>query len=209
MVIDDHGYRVIRFDHLPDPDRDGALALPPYMKREEEAEDRERYQTVFAQKEGAIAAPTAGLHFTEELLDQVSHAFVTLHVGLGTFLPMKSEDPEEHDMHEESFEIEEEAIHAMTGRRVLAVGTTVVRVLESWARRGMGEAMKGETDLFIRPPYQFHVVERLLTNFHLPHSTLLLLVSAFAGEELVREAYARAMEEKYRFYSYGDCMLIL
>jgi S-adenosylmethionine:tRNA ribosyltransferase-isomerase len=209
-ILED-GTRVIEFDREIDAETHGHLALPPYIKREDESSDRERYQTVFGTREGAIAAPTAGLHFTEQLLAELPHVFVTLHVGVGTFLPVKVDDVREHRMHTERFELSGSAARAIgDAGRVVSIGTTVVRVLEHCARTGMPlEAQRGETDIFIYPPYDFQVVDSLLTNFHLPKSTLLMLVSALAGKELIEEAYAKAVEERYRFFSYGDCMLIL
>lgn len=195
----------------------GRLPLPPYIRKGEAAdEDRERYQTVFAQRPGAVAAPTAGLHFTEPLLEQlrargIGTARVTLHVGLGTFEPVREEDPTHHQMHSEWCEVPAatvEAIRACRGR-VIAVGTTTVRTLESAARDGELRAWSGETDLFIHPPYEFRVVQGMITNFHLPRTTLLLLVGAFAGVENLRRAYEEAIEREYRFYSYGDAMLIV
>ncbi|NNM29307.1 MAG: tRNA preQ1(34) S-adenosylmethionine ribosyltransferase-isomerase QueA [Akkermansiaceae bacterium] len=215
-AIDADGYRIIDWDQPVDEAAHGHLALPPYIEREEEPADRERYQTVYAREEGAVAAPTAGLHFTPDLLKQLPHAFLTLHVGPGTFRPVQVDDPAEHRMHEEVFRIgagTAEAINRAT--RVIAVGTTTVRVLESVAAasgatgRPELQAVSGSTDIFIHPPYDFRLTNALLTNFHLPKSTLLMLVSAFAGTELVRKAYAEAIRERYRFFSYGDCMLIL
>ena len=174
-------------------------------------EDATRYQTVFAQSPGALAAPTAGLHFTPEILSEIPHAFVTLHVGTGTFLPVRSENIADHRMHAEHFSISPSAAARINdARRIAAVGTTVVRVLES-AERENGQliAQTGFTDIFIYPPYRFHAIDLLLTNFHLPCSTLLMLVSAFAGREFLLRAYQEAIRERYRFYSYGDCMLIL
>ncbi|PYJ76152.1 MAG: tRNA preQ1(34) S-adenosylmethionine ribosyltransferase-isomerase QueA, partial [Verrucomicrobia bacterium] len=170
-----------------------------------------RYQTVFAYAAGALAAPTAGLHFTPEILCAIPHTFVTLHVGSGTFLPVRSESVAEHRMHAERFSISTEAASKVNNaRRIVAVGTTTVRTLES-ARGEGGEvlAQEGVTDIFIYPPYDFRAVDVLLTNFHLPRSTLLMLVSAFAGREFLLRAYQEAIRERYRFYSYGDCMLIL
>jgi S-adenosylmethionine:tRNA ribosyltransferase-isomerase len=202
------GSRRLRFDP-PLDSRAGQLALPPYLGRAEEEIDRERYQTVFASRPGAIAAPTAGLHFTPEILARVPHAFVTLHVGAGTFLPVKAERVEDHRMHEEHFLVSEPAAAAIrSARSVLAVGTTVVRVLEHLAASGGVRAGEGSTAIFIRPPHQFLRVDALLTNFHLPKSTLLMLVSAFAGRDLVLAAYRDAVRERYRFFSYGDCMLL-
>ncbi len=210
IEILENGQRMIEFDRVPDAENHGHLALPPYMGREDEAEDRERYQTVYASREGAIAAPTAGLHFTPEIVEQIPHAFVTLHVGAGTFLPVKVENPEEHEMHSEWYELSQTTCQAINeSKRVLAVGTTVVRVLEHCALSGVPLVpQSGETEIFIYPPYNFRVIDALLTNFHLPKSTLLMLVSALANRELILEAYRKAVEERYRFYSYGDCMLI-
>jgi len=220
--IDDHGRRLIEWDRPVDEAVYGRLALPPYMGRGEEAEDRERYQTVYARKDGAVAAPTAGLHFTPELVASLPHAFVTLHVGPGTFRPVQAEDPREHVMHEEAFELEAGAADRINAAgRVVAVGTTVTRVLEHLARvvrpdgpEPAGSRLppgpaRGRTDIFIYPPYDFRVVGALVTNFHLPRSTLLMLVSALAGRELILRAYREAVGEGYRFYSYGDCMLIV
>ncbi len=200
----------------------GEVPLPPYIARGEggpDGEDSERYQTVFAQAPGAVAAPTAGLHFTPELLARlaargVGRVSLTLHVGPGTFLPVRSDDYERHEMMAERFEISEETVAAV-GRhrppvgRTVAVGTTTVRALEGASPAGRLLPGAGETRLFITPGHRFAQVDALLTNFHLPGSTLLLLVSAFAGRDLVREAYRQAVAERYRFYSYGDAMLIL
>jgi S-adenosylmethionine:tRNA ribosyltransferase-isomerase len=187
------------------------MPLPPYIERPSDAEDTERYQTVFAEKPGAIAAPTAGLHFTDEMLRSLPHLFVTLHVGPGTFRPVHSEDIAEHRMHAEEFCITEAAAEAINqARRIIAVGTTTVRVLESACdKSGRVWPQTGSTNIFIYPPYEFRVTDALLTNFHLPRSTLLMLVSAFAGREFILRAYEEAIRERYRFYSYGDCMLIL
>ena len=210
--IDDEGYRYIRWDKFIDPEVYGRLALPHYMNRESEPADKERYQTVYAKHEGAIAAPTAGLHFTPEILAQVPHSFVTLHVGVGTFRPVKAEFIEDHHMHRESFTLPADTAAAIEKAwRVLAVGTTSVRVLETLATRH-GRPLppcSGDTDIFIYPGYEYKVVGGLLTNFHLPQSTLIMLVCAFAGKELIMEAYRQAVELRYRFFSYGDCMLIL
>ena len=210
--IDDEGYRYIRWDKFIDPEVYGRLALPHYMNRESEPADKERYQTVYAEHEGAIAAPTAGLHFTPEILAAVPHSFVTLHVGVGTFRPVKAEFIEDHHMHRESFTLPGDTATAVEqARRVIAVGTTSVRVLETLATRH-GRPLQpcsGDTDIFIYPGYEYKVVGGLLTNFHLPQSTLIMLVCAFAGKELIMEAYRQAVEQRYRFFSYGDCMLIL
>jgi S-adenosylmethionine:tRNA ribosyltransferase-isomerase len=204
----ENGDRLIHWDELVDLDKHGHLALPHYMGRDDELADRERYQTVFAREEGAIAAPTAGLHFTPELLEKISHAFLTLHVGVGTFRPVSAEVIADHIMHSERYIVSAEtAENVNAAARVIAVGTTVTRVLESIGRPVREQ--RGETDIFIHPPYQFGVVGGLLTNFHLPQSTLIMLVSAFAGQELVMEAYRTAVEERYRFFSYGDCMLLI
>lgn len=198
----------------------GQTPLPPYIKREPEMIDRERYQNVYAQKDGAVAAPTAGLHFTESLIEElrkmgVRFVYVTLHVGLGTFQPVKAKTIEKHDMHSEYFSISADSTKIINdakakGNRIIAVGTTSVRVLESVADDdGKVFSKKGFTDLFIYPGYEFKVVDGLITNFHLPKSTLLMLVSAFAGREFVLKAYNEAVRQKYRFYSYGDSMLVV
>ncbi len=212
LSIDDEGNRIIEFDKPVDEDKYGRLALPHYMNRESDPDDKERYQTVYAREEGAIAAPTAGLHFTPELLEKLPHTFVTLHVGVGTFRPVKAENIEEHVMHRERYTMTGETASLVNrASRRVAVGTTSVRVLETQAARyGLPVPEgQGETGIFIYPPYDFKLVDVLLTNFHLPQSTLLMLVSAFAGKELIMSAYEEAIREKYRFYSYGDCMLIL
>lgn len=197
-------------------DRLGHVPLPPYIQRPDTDEDRERYQTVYAQNLGAVAAPTAGLHFSAELLREIEAAGietarVTLHVGIGTFKPVSAERIEEHRMERERYEVSEEAADAIRrARRVVAVGTTVVRTLESAALAGGGEVRPGagSTELFITPGFRFQVVDALLTNFHLPRSTLLMLVSAFAGRERILAAYEEAIRAGYRFYSYGDAMFV-
>jgi S-adenosylmethionine:tRNA ribosyltransferase-isomerase len=208
------GERVIILEEDVDLYSGGTMPLPPYIERPSDAEDNARYQTVFARNPGAVAAPTAGLHFTPEMLRHVPHTFVTLHVGPGTFRPVKSENIVEHKMHAERFSISSEAAGKIDkAQSIVAVGTTTVRVLESVARvAGTTERvppMSGETDIFIYPPFEFRMVDALLTNFHLPRSTLLMLVSAFAGREFILRAYAEAIRERYRFFSYGGCMLIL
>jgi len=205
------GERVVSLDKDVDLYAGGLMPLPPYIGRESDEGDNVRYQTIFAHAPGALAAPTAGLHFTQQILSEISHAFITLHVGIGTFLPVRSENLVEHRMHAERFFISTEAANKINdAHRVVAVGTTTVRVLESAKSRGGGLlAQEGSTDLFIYPPYRFRAVDLLLTNFHLPRSTLLMLVSAFAGREFLLRAYQEAIRERYRFYSYGDCMLIL
>ena len=202
------GERIIAFDGPVDLDAAGELPLPPYFSREVEPADAERYQTVFARERGAVAAPTAGLHFTPEILAQVPHAFVTLHVGVGTFRPVQVDDLSEHRMHSERFRISEKsAAEINAAQRLVAIGTTTARVLES---QGLPvSACESSTDIFIHPPYQPRAIGALLTNFHLPKSTLLMLVSALAGRDFVMRAYEEAIAERYRFYSYGDCMLIL
>ncbi len=201
-------------------ERVGRVPLPPYIRGGEMVDaDRQRYQTVFAARPGAVAAPTAGLHFTEELLRRietrgVAVARVTLHVGLDTFRPVTVERLEDHVMHSEWCEITPHAVATIqrakaAGGRTVAVGTTSVRVLETAAQGGCLAPFRGPTDLFIRPPYVFQAVDALLTNFHLPRTTLLVLVSTFGGEALIRRAYEEAIREEYRFYSYGDAMLIL
>lgn len=205
------GERVIGFDTAIDLNKVGTLPLPPYFERQSEAGDEERYQTVYAAAPGAVAAPTAGLHFTPEILAQVPHSFVTLHVGAGTFKPVQAETLTGHVMHRERYSISPATAEAVAGaERVVAVGTTSMRVLEARAgETGAVTAGEGSTDIFIYPGYSFKVVGALLTNFHLPKSTLLMLVSAFAGHDFALRAYREAVEEKYRFYSYGDCMLIV
>jgi len=204
------GERVIAFCGVVDLEKNGHLPLPPYMHRQSDESDAARYQTVFAHNPGAIAAPTAGLHFTPEILATIPHAFITLHVGAGTFKPVKAEVITDHRMHSERFVISEEAAEKINAaKRIVAIGTTTTRVLEAcMARDGKITAQESATDIFIYPPYEFRIVDVLLTNFHLPKSTLLMLVSAFAGREFVMKAYAEAIREGYRFYSYGDCMLI-
>lgn len=231
------GERVVSLNEDIDLYAQGSMPIPPYVRRESDSADTERYQTVFAQNLGALAAPTAGLHFTPEILKEVPHTFITLHVGPGTFKPVHAENITEHHMHAESFSISDEAARAINAAgRIIAVGTTSVRTLESAARNleckvhsrfpseanpaRLHKAVKsnnqpeiqpcaGETDIFIYPPFEFQVVDALLTNFHLPRSTLVMLVSAFTGREFILRAYAEAIRERYRFYSYGDCMLIL
>ena len=200
-------------------ERYGHMPLPPYLDRDDEPLDRRRYQTVYARPAGSVAAPTAGLHFTEALLDRIAErgvelARITLHVGVGTFRPVEEEDPLDHPMHAEVYEVPRAAADAVNeararGRRIWAVGTTVVRTLESVAdESGEVRAGRGSTDLFIAPGYEFRAVDALVTNFHLPRSTLLMLVSAFGGRERILAAYEEAIREGYRFYSYGDAMAI-
>jgi S-adenosylmethionine:tRNA ribosyltransferase-isomerase len=205
------GERIVTLDEDIDLYAGGSMPLPPYIERDSDEEDAARYQTVFARAAGAVAAPTAGLHFTPEILREIPHTFVTLHVGPGTFLPVRSENVTEHRMHAEHFSISPEAADKINeAQRIVAVGTTAVRTLESARREGEDLlAQEGATDLFIYPPYHFLAVDALLTNFHLPRSTLLMLVSAFAGREFLMRAYEEAICERYRFFSYGDCMLIL
>lgn len=198
----------------------GEMPLPPYIKRRARDDDRDTYQTVYAQQNGAIAAPTAGLHFTETLMQQllqkgVESSFVTLHVGIGTFRPIKEEDPENHVMHSEEYILPAETAEQINrtrqqGGRIIAVGTTTVRVLEHCASsEGFLQGNAGSTELMILPGYRFKVIDGLITNFHLPRSTLLMLVAAFAGREQVLSAYREAIEKEYRFYSYGDAMVIM
>jgi len=191
-------------------ERHGAVPLPPYIVHEPQAEDAERYQTVYAARPGAVAAPTAGLHFDEPLLAAlaqrgVDFAYVTLHVGAGTFQPVRVDEVEKHRMHKERYAIPPDAFRRLSGKRVLAVGTTTLRALETHALTG---SLEGETDLFVYPGFKFKGVKRLLTNFHLPKSTLLMLACAFGGRENVLNAYHHAVQDKYRFFSYGDAMLI-
>ncbi|HAB03513.1 MAG TPA: tRNA preQ1(34) S-adenosylmethionine ribosyltransferase-isomerase QueA [Pseudomonas sp.] len=203
---------------LPLLERVGHMPLPPYIDRPDEGADRERYQTVYAERAGAVAAPTAGLHFDQALLEQIAakgveRAFVTLHVGAGTFQPVRVDNIEDHHMHKEWLEVSQEVVDAIAacrarGGRVIAVGTTSVRSLESAARDGVLKPFSGDTDIFIYPGRPFHVVDALVTNFHLPESTLLMLVSAFAGYPETMAAYAAAVDNGYRFFSYGDAMFI-
>ncbi|MDY0213432.1 MAG: tRNA preQ1(34) S-adenosylmethionine ribosyltransferase-isomerase QueA [Desulfuromonadaceae bacterium] len=224
------GYKCIRFDYSgPDfltwLERKGSIPLPPYIEREPRHQDLERYQTTFSSVPGAVAAPTAGLHFTAQILHNLHQKGVivsplTLHVGLGTFLPVRVDNILEHRMHAEAYSIPEQTAAAVNqakieGRRVVALGTTVTRTLEYAAtveQGGQGRCEvqpgSGMTDMFIYPGYQFQIINALLTNFHLPESTLLMLVSAFAGTDFALRAYAEAVKERYRFFSYGDCMLI-
>ncbi len=202
-------------------DRLGHVPIPPYLRRPDEPADQESYQTVYAKVRGSVAAPTAGFHFTRQILEElrgreIETCEITLHVGPGTFQPVRTATVEEHKMGYERFEISEAAADAVNralgeGRRVVAVGTTTVRTLEHVARHHQGRIApsSGETDLFIFPGFEFQVTNALVTNFHLPRSTLLILACAFAGQELILQAYRHAIEERYRFYSYGDCMLIL
>jgi S-adenosylmethionine:tRNA ribosyltransferase-isomerase len=206
------GERIVSLERDLDPWEGGMVPLPPYLRRQGDVEDLERYQTVYAETPGAVAAPTAGLHFTPEILGALPHTFITLHVGAGTFQPVKVENISEHRMHRETFSISSAAAAAINAaKRTVAVGTTAVRVLESAARDNAGRlvAQDGATEIFIHPPSEIRHADVLLTNFHLPRSTLLMLVSALAGREFVLRAYAEAIRERYRFYSYGDCMLVV
>ena len=205
------GERIVSLEREIDPWEGGMVPVPPYLRRQGDQDDLQRYQTVFAESPGAVAAPTAGLHFTPEILAQLPHTFITLHVGAGTFQPVKVENIAEHRMHREEFSISDSAAASINAAKgIVAVGTTTVRVLESAERRdGRLLPQTAGTDIFIHPPMQLSHVDSLLTNFHLPRSTLLMLVSAFAGREFLLEAYAEAIRERYRFYSYGDCMLVL
>jgi S-adenosylmethionine:tRNA ribosyltransferase-isomerase len=218
------GERRIRFAPAPDffaiVEKIGHIPLPPYIARPDSAADRDRYQTVYARERGSVAAPTAGLHFTPEILAQlaqhgVEQTEITLHVGLGTFQPIRAEEVETHKLHSEKYSISPEAAAAIqrarsASRRVIAIGTTTVRTLEYVAQQNSGEVLAGdgEANLFIYPGFKFQVVQGLLTNFHLPQSTLLMLVCAFAGTQTVMRAYGHAVASRYRFYSYGDCMFV-
>ena len=224
LEVTDRRTRIVRL-HTEMPaqdaiDRHGHVPLPPYIARPDAGPDAERYQTVYAREAGSVAAPTAGLHFTPGLLDAlaargVRRADIVLHVGAGTFKPVEVEDPAAHVMHEEWYDLPAGAAATLNetrraGGRIWAVGTTSARTLESAVRAdGTFEARQGETRLFIRPPYRFRAIDRLITNFHLPRSTLLMLVAAFAGYDLMRRAYQEAIDAEYRFYSYGDAMVIL
>ena len=211
IAIQENGNRIIQWDKPLDIHQHGSLALPHYMGRESDSKDLDRYQTTFARQEGAIAAPTAGLHFTPQMLTKLNHDFLTLHVGVGTFRPVKAENIKDHEMHSEKYSLTQSTADKINNTpKLTAVGTTVTRVLESLGRKNKTlKATTGATDIFIYPGFEFKIVDRLLTNFHLPMSTLIMLVSAFAGKELTLEAYNQAVTQKYRFYSYGDCMLIL
>jgi S-adenosylmethionine:tRNA ribosyltransferase-isomerase len=203
---------------LPYLDQFGEVPLPPYLERDAESADDERYQTVYARDPGAVAAPTAGLHFDEAMLEEtlamgVQHAYVTLHVGAGTFQALRHEDIEANRLHSERLNVDAACCDAVRqtrerGGRVIAVGTTSVRALESAAQGGELQPFSGETDLFIRPGYKFRTIDAMITNFHLPQSSLLMLVSAFAGKERALAAYRHAVEQKYRFFSYGDSMFL-
>ena len=207
-ILED-GSRIVEFDSEPDLERFGSIPIPPYLHRDADAEDEIRYQTVFAEAAGSVAAPTAGLHFTPELLSRIPHTQLTLHVGIGTFLPVKVERVADHRMHSEHYSIGEDAARAINAAaRILAVGTTATRVLESQPP-GPITPRSASTNIFIHPPFTFRRVGALLTNFHLPKSTLLMLVCAFAGREEVLAAYVEAIRERYRFFSYGDCMLVV
>jgi S-adenosylmethionine:tRNA ribosyltransferase-isomerase len=220
VVAKENNLYVIDFDRdvLAVLNELGHMPLPPYIDREDALSDRERYQTVYAQRDGAVAAPTAGLHFSEEYLQRcrdigVEFGYVTLHVGAGTFKPVRVQNIVEHSMHAEYIEVDaalcaQVAATRARGGRVIAVGTTSVRALESAASSGEVAPFSGDTKIFIYPGYRFHAVDALLTNFHLPQSTLLMLISAFAGRENVLYAYRQAIEQRYRFFSYGDAMLI-
>jgi len=196
----------------------GQMPLPPYIERRASETDKERYQTVYAKKAGAVAAPTAGLHFDQRLIEQISqkginHDFVTLHVGAGTFSPVRVDDIKQHQMHSEWYEVPQSVVNLVettrrNGGRVIAVGTTSVRCLESASASGKLQACHGETDIFITPGYQFQSVDALVTNFHLSESTLIMLVSAFAGHQLTMNCYEEAVKQEYRFFSYGDSMFI-
>ncbi|MBN1968535.1 MAG: tRNA preQ1(34) S-adenosylmethionine ribosyltransferase-isomerase QueA [Candidatus Delongbacteria bacterium] len=223
VKILENGNRILKFDYNFDIKYDlfniGKMPLPPYIKRDAKTDDEKTYQTVFAKNEGAVAAPTAGLHFTEELFDRlklkgIEVVKITLHVGIGTFRPVKVENVSEHVMHNEYYEIDEKAAETINrakveNRRVIAVGTTSVRTLESAVIKDRVVAQKASTDIFIYPGYTFKVIDGLITNFHLPKSTLMMLVSALAGRDNIMNAYRSAIDERFRFYSYGDAMLII
>jgi S-adenosylmethionine:tRNA ribosyltransferase-isomerase len=221
IVLGINEFRILEFENPVSEDwldKYGHIPLPPYIKREDAPSDANRYQTIYAKEPGSSAAPTAGLHFTREIIDRLSEngiesVFVTLHVGMGTFYPVRSENIEDHTMHSEPFSIDEKTAQKINeakeaGRKIIAVGTTSARTLESaWSERKIVPG-EGSTAIFIYPGYKFNVIDALFTNFHTPESTLLMLVSAFAGRELILECYAQAVKEGYRFFSYGDAMLI-
>ena len=222
IVQDDGDSKVLEFSVSIDDtylDANAHVPLPPYIKRSDEEADSERYQTIYAKELGSVAAPTAGLHFTDEILDKIRSKGtqileVTLHVGAGTFFPVRTENIEDHKMHTEAYTIPQDVADALNkakaaGKKITAVGTTSMRTLESACSGGLIPAGSSSTSIFIYPGYQFKFVDRLFTNFHTPESTLLMLVSAFAGLDLIMRAYKHAVEERYRFFSYGDCMIIL
>ena len=222
IVQDDGGSKILEFSVSIDDtylDRYAHVPLPPYIKRSDEESDSERYQTIYAKELGSVAAPTAGLHFTDSILDAIKAKGtqvleVTLHVGAGTFFPVRTENIEDHHMHTECYTISQSVADALnrakaSGKRITAVGTTSMRTLESACTGGIIPAGSSSTSIFIYPGYQFKFVDRLFTNFHTPESTLLMLVSAFAGRDLIMRSYKHAVEERYRFFSYGDCMIIL
>jgi len=217
----EYGTKYVKFDKEISEDwflKNGHVPLPPYIKREDCFSDENRYQTVYAKNEGSVAAPTAGLHFTKEILDQIKAkgvqiVEVTLHVGMGTFMPVRSESLDDHDMHWERYSISEEVAKTINdakkqGRKIVATGTTSVRTLESASVDGVLQAGLGRTNLFIKPGYKYEIVDQLLTNFHTPESTLLVLVSAFSTKKFIMDAYKHAVEERYRFFSYGDAMFL-
>jgi S-adenosylmethionine:tRNA ribosyltransferase-isomerase len=221
IVLGINEFRILEFENPISEDwldKYGHIPLPPYIKREDVPSDANSYQTIYAKEPGSSAAPTAGLHFTREILDRFSangieSVFVTLHVGMGTFYPVRSENIEDHTMHSELFSIDERTAQKINeakeaGRKIIAVGTTSARTLESAWSEGKIVSGDGSTAIFIYPGYKFNVIDALFTNFHTPESTLLMLVSAFAGRELILESYAQAVKEGYRFFSYGDAMLI-
>jgi S-adenosylmethionine:tRNA ribosyltransferase-isomerase len=218
IAASDYGERTLRFEsNTPLQaafERLGSVPLPPYIHRQPDDQDRQRYQTVFAEKSGSVAAPTAGLHFTEAMLQAcidagADIARVTLHVGLGTFAPLRENEVSKIQLHEEYFEVEEQdAARLAQAKRVFCVGTTSVRTVETVMLRGGWASMRGDTNLFVYPGFRFRATGAMLTNFHLPQSSLLLLVCAFGGQDLILSAYRHAVKERYRFFSYGDCMLI-
>ena len=226
LAAGEFGERTLRFSNVPDftaiLNKIGHMPLPPYIHRDDTREDRERYQTIYSQQSGSAAAPTAGLHFTPEILNQMKQKGIkieriTLHVGLGTFQPVRVENLKDIHLHAEHYTLPATTVEAINtaktaGNRIIAVGTTTTRTLEHCAQIANGEPLKphsGQTSIFLSPGHKFRIVSGLLTNFHLPQSTLLMLVSAFAGRDLVLAAYKHAIEQKYRFFSYGDCMLLL
>jgi S-adenosylmethionine:tRNA ribosyltransferase-isomerase len=215
------GTKYVKFDKEISEDwflKFGHVPLPPYIKREDSFSDESRYQTVYAKNEGSVAAPTAGLHFTEDMMEKIKAkgvqiVEVTLHVGMGTFMPVRAEGLDDHDMHWERYSVSEESTRIINeakkqGRKIVATGTTSVRTLESASKDGILQSGLGRTNLFIKPGYKFEIVDQLLTNFHTPESTLLVLVSAFATKQSIFEAYQHAVEEKYHFFSYGDAMFL-
>lgn len=220
ILAKNHQFWRLQFSTAIKPllDEIGHIPLPPYIQRDDNTQDLSRYQTVYARQKGAVAAPTAGLHFDNDLLAEmknkgINHAFITLHIGAGTFLPIRTQNIKQHKMHSEYFEIKQKTVEQINqtkarGGRIIGVGSTVVRSLESAAKDGILKAYRGETNLFIYPPFEFKIVDKMITNFHLPKSSLLMMVGAFIGRAQLLKIYQHGIDKKYRFFSYGDAMLL-